>query len=161
VVYNLLRGISIKVFGWGEASHKPPHSRHHLWIVDLSVSPLWLQTGENQKKPGLDYKLRRYKVSGDCRLFPYEGPYAPPANCLGTHLAIACGTKGCRILLNKLTFNFCAIPATLNLPPSRTMILDSSSWRTAASRAFCIIHTCLAFLRHFNSLPREIALLPH
>ena len=118
----------------------------------LRNTTLWLQTDETQKKPVLDYKLRCDKVSGDWRLCPYVGPYAPPANCLGTHLAKPCRTKGCRILLNKLTFNFFEIPATLTLPPSRTMTLDSSGWRTAVSKALCIIHASLAFLRHFNPL---------
>jgi hypothetical protein len=40
-----------------ETSHEPPPSPYHLFIINLSVPNLEVQTQENQKQPGLDYRL--------------------------------------------------------------------------------------------------------
>jgi len=46
-----------------ETSHEPPPSPYHLFIINLSVPNLGAQTNENQKKPGLDYRLGDEELS--------------------------------------------------------------------------------------------------
>jgi hypothetical protein len=125
------------------------------------MPPLWVQTDENKKKPGLDYKLPSDKVPGDWRICPYEGPYSPPANRLDTHLAepkaVVYYWIGSRLIFMRLLRHWHFHPRE----PWLSLLPVHVHRRPHRSALFTLVWRFLDISIHSYSLPREIALLPH